>query len=344
MEIFNRILKDYSSTKQRLNHPQKDLKNFIEWIVNKLVTRLEKNPLMYVELLFPKTISDVKLLQNGYIYEIETKKRSKPRKIENDSADTTEETEKLRELQKQSENDKISKSRKSHVIEIECKSSLDWPSKIGVVVTILVNEGKLTILQWLQTVMRMVVRKRSKAADGKEPTDYIIIHENEEQKKALDSNPRVRLLLEIMSYVLKTEKKADKIEQSWMIPGYISDQDLLASVNWIQYYVDEPYKPNEGTVFDFIQEKKIELPKQRKPRNKRKSKEVDAELRQNEEIDKHQPEKSTQQRKRTRTNHVTNDDVGNKKFEKQKKKRIIPESDDDISEGFAELEDMDVHH
>src|ERR1043165_3967100 len=194
MEVFNRILKDYSSTKQNLNHPQNDLKNFIEWIVNKLVCWLEKNPLMYIELLFPKTISDVKLLQNGYIYEIETKKRSKPRKIENDSAGTTEETEKLRELQKQSKNDK---SRKSHV-EIECKPFLDWPSKIGVVVTILVNEGKLTILQWLQTVIRMAIRKRSKAADGKKPTDYIIIHENEEQKKSLDSNPRVRLLLEIM--------------------------------------------------------------------------------------------------------------------------------------------------
>jgi hypothetical protein len=200
--------------------------------------------------------------------------------------------------------------------------------------------------------MRMVVRKRSKAADGREPTDYIIIHENEEQKKALDSNPRVRLLLEIMSYVLKTEEKDGKIEQNWMIPGYVSDKDLLASVNWIQYYVDEPYKTTEGTAFDFIQEKKIEPPKQRKPHNKRKSKEVDTELQQNERMDdKKKPGKNTQ-RKRTRINRVMNDDIELnkdnsgfivKEIERQKKKRIIPDSDDDISETFIELEDMDFH-
>ncbi|CAG8481250.1 5786_t:CDS:2 [Funneliformis mosseae] len=76
MEIFYRILNDYSSTKKRLTYPQKDLKNFIEWIVNKLIIQFGKNPLMYAELLFPKNINDVKLLQGGYVYEIETKKQS----------------------------------------------------------------------------------------------------------------------------------------------------------------------------------------------------------------------------------------------------------------------------
>jgi len=89
MEIFDRILNDYSSNKQKLTHPQKDLKMFIEWIVNKLINQFGKNPLMYVELLFPKNINDVKLLQNGYVYEIETKKQSKP--CNDDNVNTTEE-------------------------------------------------------------------------------------------------------------------------------------------------------------------------------------------------------------------------------------------------------------
>lgn len=288
MEIFNRILKDYSSTKQRLNHSQENLKIFIEWIVNKLIAQLEKNPLIYIELLFPKNVTDVKLLQNGYIYEIENKKRLRPHKV--DSTDTKEEAEMPHELQKQSENyDKTLKTRKPrkfqkkhlNIVEFECKSFLDWPSKIGVVVAILVNEGKLPILQWLQTTMHMVVRKRSKAADGQEPLDYIIKYENEEQRKALDSDPIIRLLLELISYVPKLEEKDSRIEQYWIIPGYVPEQDLLASVNWIQNYVEEPYKPPEGTVFDFIQEKKIEPPK-RKPRNKRKNKEVEQ---QNEKMD-----------------------------------------------------------
>ncbi|CAI2169132.1 10035_t:CDS:2 [Funneliformis geosporum] len=76
MEIFYRILNDYSSTKKSLTYPQKDLKNFIEWIVNKLIIQFGKSPLMYVELLFPKNISDVNLLQSGYGYDIETKKQS----------------------------------------------------------------------------------------------------------------------------------------------------------------------------------------------------------------------------------------------------------------------------
>ncbi|CAB4422690.1 unnamed protein product [Rhizophagus irregularis] len=290
MEVFNRILKDYSSTKQRLSHSQENLKIFIEWIVNKLIAQLEKNPLIYIELLFPKNVTDVKLLQNGYIYEIENKKRLRPHKV--DSADAKE-AEMPHELQKQSKNyDKILKTRnprksqKKHLntVEFECKSFLDWPSKIGVVVAILVNEGKLPILQWLQTTMHMVVRKRSKASDGQEPLDYIIKYENEEQRKALNSDPIIRLLLELISYVPKSEEKDGRIEQYWIIPGYVPEQDLLASVNWIQNYVEEPYKPSEGTVFDFIQEKKIE-PQKRKPRNKRKKKEVEIELQQNEKMD-----------------------------------------------------------
>ncbi|RIA89771.1 timeless protein C terminal region-domain-containing protein [Glomus cerebriforme] len=363
MEIFYRILKDYSDTKQRLNHPQKDLKTFIEWIVNKLIIQLKKNPLMYIELLFPKNISDVKLLQNEYVYEIENKKRLKSRKVDN--TDTTEKTETPFELQKQSEHvDKILKTRKPrksqkkllNVVEFEYNSSLDWPSKIGVVVAILVDEGKLPILQWLQSVVHMVVRKRSKAADGQEPMDYIIMHENEEQKKAIDSDPRIRLLLELLSYVLKSEEKDDKIEQHWVIPSYVSEQDLLASVGWIQYYVDEPYKPTEGTVFDLIKEKKIE-PSKRKPRNKRKKKEVEVEL-QHEEMDKKKSENHVRQRKRTCTKRFMNVNVelnkvqiksdfivnDEKEIEKQKKKRIIPDSDDDISEEFAELDGMDIPH
>ncbi|GBB84673.1 hypothetical protein RclHR1_11240003 [Rhizophagus clarus] len=299
MEIFNRILKDYSSTKQRLDHSQENLKIFIEWVVNKLITQLEKNPLIYIELLFPKNITDVKLLQNGYVYEIENKKRLRPHKVDN--ADTREEAEKPKTR-------KSRKSQKKHlnVVEFECKSFLDWPSKIGVVVAILVNEEKLPILQWLQSIMRMVVRKRSKVADGRELSDHIIEYENEEQRKALDSDPVIRLLLELISYVPKSDEKDGIIEQHWIIPGYVSEQDLLASVNLIQNYVEEPYKPSEGTLFDLIQEKKIE-PSKRKPRNKRKNKEVETDLQQNEKMDN--KGKSEKYNKRTCTKRVINDIV-----------------------------------
>jgi hypothetical protein len=116
MEVFNRILKDYSSTKQRLNHSQENLKIFIEWIVNKLIAQLEKNPLIYIELLFPKNTTDVKLLQNGYVYEINNKKRVRPHKV--GKADTREDTEESHELQKQPGNyDKILKTRKPRKIQ-----------------------------------------------------------------------------------------------------------------------------------------------------------------------------------------------------------------------------------
>jgi hypothetical protein len=65
MILFNQILDDLGN-RQGLTLAQHELLSFILNISNKLFRELPKNPLLYIELLYPKSSEDCHLLQQGY--------------------------------------------------------------------------------------------------------------------------------------------------------------------------------------------------------------------------------------------------------------------------------------
>jgi len=65
MFLFNHILDDLGH-RQGLTLAQHELLSFILNISNKLFSELPKSPLLYVELLYPKSSEDCQLLQQGY--------------------------------------------------------------------------------------------------------------------------------------------------------------------------------------------------------------------------------------------------------------------------------------
>ncbi len=69
MYLFNRILDDLGY-RQGLTLAQRELMSFILNISNKLFNELPKNPLLYVELLYPKSSEDCQILQQGYNCEV----------------------------------------------------------------------------------------------------------------------------------------------------------------------------------------------------------------------------------------------------------------------------------
>ncbi|GES85231.1 timeless-domain-containing protein [Rhizophagus clarus] len=65
MFLFSRILNDLGH-RQGLTSAQDELLSFILNISNKLLCEFPKNPLLYVELLYPKSSEDCQILQQGY--------------------------------------------------------------------------------------------------------------------------------------------------------------------------------------------------------------------------------------------------------------------------------------
>ncbi|KND02940.1 uncharacterized protein SPPG_02019 [Spizellomyces punctatus DAOM BR117] len=232
LELFNRILTDIRMLPSTKSH--KELYGFIKYMLAKFFKKAAKNPVLLVEVLFPKTKADCQRIENGGKLQTSEQLPSADKDLP--------------------------------VKEIEVKPGLTWSQEVQVAVALLLEKEETHLLEWVKESLLEAATMRV----GRPPADggpellssevsaesYDMKGSVPEKKEALKRNTRLRLLLRL----LKLEEVEELYDTWWRIPSSIPTADLFANremiVNFMQVGM-EGSKPASEMV--------------RKRRNKRKS-------------------------------------------------------------------------
>ncbi|TPX63475.1 hypothetical protein SpCBS45565_g06554 [Spizellomyces sp. 'palustris'] len=232
LELFNRILTDtrmLPSTK-----PHKELYGFIKYMLAKFFKKAVENPVLLVEVLFPKTKEDCRRIENGG--ELQTSEQGP------------------------------STDKDLPVKEIEVKPGLTWSQEVQVAVALLLEKEETHLLEWVkESLLEAATMRvgRPPADGGPELVSSEISAESydmkgsvPERKEALKRNNRLRLLLRL----LKLEEVEELYDTWWRIPSTIPTADLFANREMIVNFMQVGTKGSKSAS-DMV----------RKRRNKRKA-------------------------------------------------------------------------
>lgn len=206
MELLHRVLEHFKeltdSFHLNLNDSQIKFKEFAYKIVEDFAIRMEKNPLTYIELIFPK----IDLF------------------TEHESCHQALLPEELGHLgfKKQEE--------LPHEIQVE-----QWIENL---LSLLLEENKSYLIEWLQEVLRKFAEESQDIENGEENVatkscdsskNHVIIADNAEQWDALANDEHFMALLNL----LKFKKITDENGVRWIITESVSSTDLLTLVDKI---------------------------------------------------------------------------------------------------------------
>jgi len=205
---------------------------FCRQLFKKMFKKLDQRPELIVELLFGKINSTLYYLEFGH---------------EKQTLETT---------------------RAPAELEVKPAPGRDVKEQIGIVVAVLVQEGKSALVHWVQDVLGKAVDERHgweaeaevrKAAaieaahqDDEEPRremdvgkpSYISVRPtSEEIKTAMFKNARLKLLMRLAGFeILEGE---DMLGASWVIPSALSSERLQESKTAIEQYEATPWQPED---------------------------------------------------------------------------------------------------
>ncbi|KAJ3124613.1 Topoisomerase 1-associated factor 1 [Physocladia obscura] len=241
LELFNRIISD-----EMLMEPSKEykeLKDFIRYVVKKFVAKAKDYPLLFVEILFSKTRGDCRRIQYGADEDFDFNNSS----LSKHSKDQEEEENELPR-------------------ELEIQRDLTWNQKVGVIVSLLVHDSLIGLLDWLETTLTSVAVRR--ASDEEDPDAEIQNFDltasaasNMDVTIALKRNNRFHLLLELMQLTKVIEGDSDI---RWILEKSRSADDIISDCKFIRFYIEEPLDSNGKPLEKMIRmkaKKRVKKPK-----------------------------------------------------------------------------------
>ncbi|RUS31825.1 timeless protein-domain-containing protein [Jimgerdemannia flammicorona] len=244
MELFNRILMDLPTLPKTPAY--KELGQFLTFCTRQLFKKLKEYPLLYVEILFPKT-REYRRLQDW-----------------NGSG---------------SDNDKdftdMPQKNTNAVAELEVQPDLPWSQKVGVAVAVLIEDQKVELVTWVieqitfviagreaekvSRAMRMEDAEGDSAMEGgtdawadKPYDDYAIDPNTEDRRLAMEKNAKFRLLLTL----LKFAKEETSYRAQWKIPGTLASDELSEDVKLLHGFIENPLAPNGRPASEMVKKKR----------------------------------------------------------------------------------------
>ena len=211
---------------------------FKEWseisrqIFKKMIKKLDERPELIVEMLFSKIHSTLYYLEYGH------------------------------------EKQTISASRTPAELEIRPASGRDLQEQIGIVVTILIKDGKSDLVRWVKDVLghasderhgwEAEAEARKAAAEATadnesdvrepnmvEPTYITVRPTSDEIKTAMFKNARLKLLMRLAWFQMIGDE--DAVGVSWVIPGDVSSENLAEVKTAIEKYEETPWQGSDET-------------------------------------------------------------------------------------------------
>ncbi len=213
-----------------------DWSEFSRQLFKKMFKKLDQRPELMVEMLFSKINATLHYLEFGQ------------------------------------EKQTISATRAPAELEIRPAPGRDIKEQIGIVVTVLLKDGKPELVEWVKKMLSKSFDERHaweaeaearKAAvfeaaeqDGEAPPEdievgkpsYITVHPTSEDiKTAMFKNGRLKLLMNLVGFeVLRGE---DVLGASWIVPGAVSSTQLAEHKSTVERYEQTPWQgddENEG--------------------------------------------------------------------------------------------------
>jgi len=250
ISLFNKLVKGPDGI-DNMDPTFKDWSELVRQVFRRLVKKMQERPALAVELLFSKIPSTLYYLEHGFDREVPVKTKRAP-------------------------------------AELELKPGLELEQQIGVLVGILINQGKVDVLAWIRKVLSDAVTERQSWLDAhdaqksleqdwlqrqqhpetdeplptteqpeatQEPEDstprcpsILVTAEKPEHKKAMQDDKHVRLLLTTLSF--------EALESSWIIPSSITvatltDMNALIS----KFEFAPPVYDDDKSPEDFVRRK-----------------------------------------------------------------------------------------
>ncbi|KAI8608833.1 timeless protein-domain-containing protein [Chytriomyces sp. MP71] len=293
LELFNRIVEEERTLEA--SRELKELKEFMRFVVKKFVAKAKENPLLFVEVLFPKTRGDCRRIIHG--------------------ADDDMQLDPANDIEDLSIKTDAGKKRPKGLFasddELEIQKSLTWSEKLCVIVTVLLKDEKLAVLEWLEMTLSSIATKRMFQEEQPyiEILDVDVVEEANEPhiRLELERNNKVHLLLDLLKLTKVITGDADV---HWLVPKDRASDSLLDDAKFIRDAIENPVDDDANPLNNLIKKKRKKAHKRPK---------VD-------EVEKGDG-KEKKERKKT-----------DKQVHSVLSKQFVEDSDDDNDDAFFEAE------
>ncbi|THH00303.1 hypothetical protein EW026_g2191 [Hermanssonia centrifuga] len=241
LDLFKNILSEEKSLPKEQAY--KDLVNLINYILRKFFKAVEEDSFLMVEAFFPKNRGKWKQLSSWEPPE----KNTGPQAYADESLPSSQ-----------------------WPAEVKIKKGFTWSQEMGIAIACLVDNGKMTLIDWIKQILIMVIGQRQRIiedTDGSSSqqidlisdnedeaaralklreasreaiakfTDYMIPYVSDEQADAATKDPHVKLMFRLLNFALLQE---DAEELEWYVPQAIVPSELQRSLNIINQFLEEP--------------------------------------------------------------------------------------------------------
>ncbi|KAL1919889.1 uncharacterized protein VTP21DRAFT_1821 [Calcarisporiella thermophila] len=244
LEIFNAILNDHPPPFKSQAHAE--LHKFMLYCLRRFFKAWAANPLMCVEILFPKSSADIRRITGPDPSEATSQENSGSRGKRMWSDGEEEDGE--------------------WVPEERIKPGMPWSQKLGMAVAALVKDGQAEWVRWVEKGIRLVLEERGILEGDREEGDAELIEYRDvrlemEEDKASAIQASTAQKMEHLMALLQFEKIAEATGR-WTVPATVSTADLELDARLLDEYVAKPPKAGQS---------------KKKPRAKRKKRDPEEE-------------------------------------------------------------------
>ncbi|KAI8832846.1 timeless protein-domain-containing protein [Chytriomyces cf. hyalinus JEL632] len=294
-ELFNQIVSD--ERRMEGSREYKELKEFIRYVIKKFTTKAKENPLILIEILFPKNRGDCRRIMYGADDDV----------MDVRAGDDAGEFGEKKDRQLIPSDD-----------ELEIQRGLTWSEKLGVAVSILMEGGKLGIIEWLEITLSNLATKRmfeEESPDANiEDYDLVAAATVPDIRIALERNNKVHLLLELL-HVNKVI--AGDADVHWLVSKDRTADSILDDVKFLRDAIDNPVDSEGKPLHKLVKKKKKKPAKKLKPRETS----DDDEKKEDETKKRKKPEKNIQSALSKQFVEDSDDDVDDDAFFEAERKR-----------------------
>ncbi|KAH0845375.1 Topoisomerase 1-associated factor 1 [Fonsecaea pedrosoi] len=226
--LFNKMINGPDGLDRR-HAMYREWSEFARQVFKKMFKKIDQRPELIVEMLFSKINSTLYYLEYGQ------------------------------------EKQTIATTRAPAELEIRPAPGRDVKEQIGIVVTVLLKDGKADLVRWVKTTLGNAFDERhaweaeaearrlgiTEAAqrDGEEPPEnvdvgepsYITVHASSEDiKMAMFKNGRLKLLMRLVGFEMLGDE--DVLGATWIIPGQVSAGQLSDHKAAVEQYEQTPWQ------------------------------------------------------------------------------------------------------
>ncbi|ORX99636.1 timeless-domain-containing protein [Basidiobolus meristosporus CBS 931.73] len=279
LHVFNDLIQMQRKHPLGATTPYKELIKFSRHCLRQMFKALEKNPLLTVEILYPKYRQDCIRIQYG--------EDGLPDEDYTADKEKNDQSEMLKRAREDSSSDESENSEQDLAIQSIRKAlptQLSWSQKIGVAIGHLLTHEHRDLLEWLKSMISKSVEEKQSNAhmdldDQALLPNFMLRTSNESYKLAMKDDSQFRELLKLFKFIeedpdIHPSLEGEPDQMEWAIPSYLTEQELIEDLEIIDQFMANPLRPDGKPLKEAKKKSKKpkKHPKDREEKRKKKKK------------------------------------------------------------------------